>query len=284
MRIKNTLHSIYGLFLFITICSFGNKGAQAQCVADFTHTSPCYYSTFYIDLSTAGPGHTIISWSWDFGDGGTSALQNPIHTYAAPGTYPVTLIIETDLGCSATVTSDVFIHEQPDADFTSDTACAGTPTQFTDLTNPGNGNTIVSWWWDFSDGYTSTTQNPTHIYAVSGTYSVVVVIVADCGCVDTVVRDVVVDAITQIETNEGNDAILRIYPNPFTASTTIEYELKNSGTASITIVNYLGNIVESISIKNSQPYIWDASEMPEGIYFIQVKEEEKVITRRVVKR
>lgn len=54
------------------------------------------------DLSTVGLPELITSWAWTFGDGGTSSLQNPTHTYAATGSYPVTLTITTANGCTAT--------------------------------------------------------------------------------------------------------------------------------------------------------------------------------------
>ena len=48
----------------------------------------------FSDSSTGGP----TSWSWDFGDGGSSTAQNPVHTYAAPGTYTVTLTVSNSAG------------------------------------------------------------------------------------------------------------------------------------------------------------------------------------------
>lgn len=53
----------------------------------------------FTDLSIAAS-----SWSWDFGDGNNSTLQNPVHTYASPGNYTVTLIVQNSFGCSDTVT------------------------------------------------------------------------------------------------------------------------------------------------------------------------------------
>ena len=50
-----------------------------------------------------------ISWSWDFGDGGTSTLQNPTHTYATVGTYNVTLSVQNNFGCESSVNQNIFI-------------------------------------------------------------------------------------------------------------------------------------------------------------------------------
>lgn len=47
----------------------------------------------FMDYSASGTGTTITNWYWDFGDGNTSALQNPSHVYAAAGTYEVCLIV-----------------------------------------------------------------------------------------------------------------------------------------------------------------------------------------------
>jgi PKD repeat protein len=45
------------------------------------------------------------SWLWDFGDGGTSTLENPVHTYISAGTYPVKLITCNALGCDSVIIS-----------------------------------------------------------------------------------------------------------------------------------------------------------------------------------
>jgi len=80
---------------------------------------------------------------------------------------------------------------------------------------------------------------------------------------------------------------ISLYPNPFSLSITIEYELSKPSTADITIFNHLGQIVERISLGNSQPgiyqFVWKASRMPAGIYFVQVRAGQKATTRKIVK-
>lgn len=58
--------------------------------------------------STAGSA-PIASWSWNFGDGATSTLENPRHSYANPGSFTVTLQVTDTSGASATVTQQISV-------------------------------------------------------------------------------------------------------------------------------------------------------------------------------
>lgn len=67
----------------------------------FTYTiSPCppFYEVIFTDTSLNAAG-----WQWSFGDGGSSTLQNPSHFYPGPGSYNVTLVVTTPLGCTTTL-------------------------------------------------------------------------------------------------------------------------------------------------------------------------------------
>lgn len=61
----------------------------------------------FTDTST--DGGTIVSRSWDFGDGNTSTDANPTHTYAAPGTYRVSLLVSNDADLSTTVAKTITV-------------------------------------------------------------------------------------------------------------------------------------------------------------------------------
>ena len=127
----------------------------------------------FTDQST----NTPTSWLWDFGDGdATNAThQNPIHTYAAAGTYTVNLTATNADGSDSEVKTDYINVTAPPigvpvASFTSDFQNGMVPltVHFTDQST----NVPTSWLWDFGDGSNSTDQNATHTYTAVGTYTV----------------------------------------------------------------------------------------------------------------
>jgi len=153
-------------------------------IAAFSDSITCQdYTAYFTDLSVAN-SDSLISWFWDFGDGDTSALQNPVHQYDSAGTYIVTLTIINNNGCQDELIQPIVVYPRPLAAFISDTACAKTPTQFTDLSYTAYGS-IDSWWWDFGDGTNSTLQNPSHTYTFPGTYPVSLIVMTAEGCSDT---------------------------------------------------------------------------------------------------
>jgi PKD repeat protein len=129
------------------------------------------FSVQFTDLTD--PGTLGISgWDWNFGDGEHSELQNPVHAFAEPGLYAVSLTILTDIGNSTVVRQD-YVSVRPEAAFSAD-AVEGEDSlavNFSDETDPGN-LSILSWEWTLGDGGASTVQNPSHTYTTPGTYTV----------------------------------------------------------------------------------------------------------------
>ncbi len=105
---------------------------------------------------------------WDFGDGQTSFEANPLHTYASPGAFTVTLTVNGP-GGSNSIQAFVVIEAPMRASFTS-AALPNNPLAV-QFTNTSTGNPI-GFAWDFGDGQTSTEVNPMHVYSASGTYTV----------------------------------------------------------------------------------------------------------------
>lgn len=123
----------------------------------------------FTDQSTNSP----TSWSWNFGDTGTSAVQNPSHEYTSGGQYTVSLEACNSVGCDTETKPDyitVTEGQPPVADFVGDPTTGAVPLDvtFTDQST----NSPTSWSWNFGDTGTSAQQNPTHQYTSAGTYTV----------------------------------------------------------------------------------------------------------------
>src|SRR6185503_12952129 len=130
----------------------------------------------FTDTSTNG-GLPITSWTWSFGDGGTSTAQNPSHSYTVPGTYNVSLRVANAVGPDSTTKNGFIVAAVvpvgPTAEFSGTPLSGDAPltVNFTDTSTPGT-SPITGRLWDFGDGGTSTTANPSHTYTVPGTYTV----------------------------------------------------------------------------------------------------------------
>jgi parallel beta-helix repeat protein len=138
-------------------------------IADFTWAAEPFLTVEFSDAST-DPNGTVTAWSWDFGDGTTSTMQNPTHTYSFAGVYTVKLTVTDNDGLTSRTTRSIPVGPQaPTADFTW--AASELSVDFTDKSADADG-TVTAWSWDFGDGATSMLQNPSHTYATSGSYAV----------------------------------------------------------------------------------------------------------------
>jgi len=115
---------------------------------------------------------SAIAWAWDFGDGDTSTLKNPGHSYSAPGTYTVKLTAFGPGGSSiktATIKADPL--PAPVANFTVRPSSGIAPlvVKFANTT----AGRVDSWEWDFGDGTRSSdVKSPVHTYNQPGSYTV----------------------------------------------------------------------------------------------------------------
>lgn len=130
----------------------------------------------FTDLSYVDSCYDICTWSWDFGDGSTSSLQNPTHVYDTIGWHSVCLNMyvcgnQGVIECDSVICRDIYVscdtcacEFEPAFTFTTTDSCSF---QFTDQSLLDTCYDICSWGWDFGDGGTSTSQNPTYSYSTS---------------------------------------------------------------------------------------------------------------------
>ena len=172
--------------------------------ASFNATTVCQGEP--TQFTSTSSGDQITSYQWNFGDNQTGTGQNANHTYTQPGTYNVTLIVQTSGGCSDQFTQTVTVNASPTANFNATAVCVGEATQFT---STSTGQSLSSFQWNFGDNQTGTGQNTTHTYAQPGTYNVTLTVQSAGGCSDQVTRTVTVNALptanfTSTEVCQGN--------------------------------------------------------------------------------
>ncbi len=141
--------------------------------------------------SSTDPDGFIASYAWAYGDGSTGTGATASHSYAAPGTYPVTLTVTDENGGTASATKSVTVdavNAAPTASFTA------TGSQL-DFSFDGSGSTdsdgtIASYAWTFGDGTTGTGVTASHSYLNAGTYSVKLTVTDNRGGTHSSTQDV----------------------------------------------------------------------------------------------
>jgi len=161
----------------------------AQPQARFTAPAEvCLGASISLTDQSTAPNSTVTEWLWNFGDGNTSTQQNPSHTYTSAGTYTITLVAKSAVGCSsAPEPKTIVINALPVAEFQLPApACVTNTVSFTDLSIANAGN-ITKWTWNFGDGSApSSQQSPTHTYVSTGAYDVTLQVETNKGCVSTI--------------------------------------------------------------------------------------------------
>ena len=156
----------------VPIAVSGGATCTLACTATVPTGGEVGVSVAFSSSATATDCTSAPAYNWNFGDGGTSSLQNPSHTYTAPGTYTWSLTVTADdqtcaksgtitvvspcsLACTATVPAAGTVNRALSfASTASPSGCTGSPVFL----------------WTFGDGGSSPDQNPLHTYTAAGTY------------------------------------------------------------------------------------------------------------------
>ncbi len=150
---------------------------------------------------------TVTSWSWNFGDVAsgalnTSILQNPVHNFSTAGNYIITLNVTTSNGCSNAVpfTRTITINDRPKAGFIVPEVCINdVAAVFIDTSKIANGTISgTGYSWNYGDpasgiNNTSTGMNGSHLYTLVGPYNVTHVVTSTLGCKDTVMNPIFIN-------------------------------------------------------------------------------------------
>lgn len=178
------------------ICLGLKANAQQQCIASYTYVDDTVNTGNVMFTNTASIGNSPLTYLWDFGDGTTSNLENPNHTFSNFGTSAalVCLTVADSNGNTCMYCDSVYIgayigvachanfYSEPDS-------ISANGINFWNY----SGGTPTSFFWNFGDNTTSTLENPHHIFADSGIYNVCLTIMdSSYNCQNTYCESVVV--------------------------------------------------------------------------------------------
>ncbi|MDW3645702.1 MAG: PKD domain-containing protein [Bacteroidia bacterium] len=214
------------------------------------------------------------SYIWDFGDGNTSNLPRPFHSFELPGTYNVCQTVFNDCGQDSICQTVVVSCPGPQAAFSYDLNGLS-------LTLFNNSSSNAEYNWDFGDGNTSKDFEPLHTFDSIGIYMVSLETSTICGA-DTSSLEIEVSSATSISPEQLLG--VSVYPNPSQGIFFLEIEEVKADRLEIQVNDIRGRVVldkavDSFSSKTKEQI--DLSGNPEGIYFLNVQAGKKRFVQKI---
>ena len=245
-------------------------------VAEFTN------ETDNLSIGLRNESTNAVSYTWYFGDGETSTIFEPIHTYAFYGTYAISLVAANTCGITDSVSTTVTI------------VCPGTmPVSSFNYSRTGmtltfnnTSTNAASYKWLFGDESSATWDNATsgqhqtHTYTQFGTYFVLMTALNECGG-DTTGAHIM---ITSVESSE-NVIMMICYPNPAQEMVTIAIENVTFNKANIVVNDMLGRTIHFEEIPDTSGTFkksLDVSNWAKGIYYLKINNNETTFVSRII--
>jgi PKD repeat protein len=220
----------------------------------------------------------IESWRWEFGDGCTSAEQNPVHKFESEGEFLIALTIIDSFGLSDSVSRKIEVENlHPVCNF--DVTVNKNTVSFIDMSMDLDGS-IIGYKWDFGDGIYSTEKNPTHTYQTDKSmeeYSIVLTVTDDFGDSSSKTKLIEIGYYISINGFENNIC----YPGDEKAVTWNSHDAGDY--VKIILFNNKNSYVIDEMTENDGIYVWKVSyDITEGFYSLQIESiSEKLLYDRI---
>ncbi len=240
----------------------------ANFTADVTEACDNLTVTF-----TDASSNTPTSWTWTFGDGGTSDEQNPIHEYTTSGLYSVSLIAGNTTGDNEIIKADyIAIGETPEINYIVTPATAEFAADGAIFVSVSGGAEPYSVLWNHDAMETSLelTNLVPNLYYITVTESF--------NCTQSKIIEV-----NWVSSVVNLTSSFSMYPNPTKNRVTIVSD--NEPILNLTIVNVLGQVVyEHIADINTEQFTFGTKDFASGTYFIKVEFNDGFAIQKLVKR
>lgn len=262
--------------LFLDNVNIGEYTAAP--IAAFTAADgACVATPFTIEDSSEG---IVTSYEWNFGMNATPATSTEANpgpiTWSQAGTYEISLTVTNSNGTD-TFTKQIQVDDAPTADFTY-VENEGEVTFTSTVTNAS------SYFWDFGDGNTSTDPNPVHIYTTQGDYDISLTVEGD-NCEPITVSQSIEILLNTNVNNLVNNLGVQVIPNPNQGQFLLQIEDTDVRSIQVRLIDLLGrNILQEKLQTNpgANAFSFERSDLPSGLYFLNVKSEGVNKTIRLV--
>jgi uncharacterized repeat protein (TIGR03803 family) len=138
-------------------------------------TGPAPLTVQFTSPGVDNGGNTVTNWNWNFGDGTTSTAQSPSHIYTNFGSFALSLAAYSTFSASplAITGPGTITVTNHTLNVTANPQAGPLPltVQFASPGVDSGGNTVTNWSWNFGDGGSSTSQNPSHVYTSAVSFS-----------------------------------------------------------------------------------------------------------------
>ena len=266
--------------------------------ANFTHTVSNNGQVLFTSASTGTNGST--TYTWNFGDGNTSNLLNPGHTYVNAGTHYVSLSIRDTsfIPCTSNYTQAINITGIP---CSANAGFSLVPTATAQYWNaipvyPFNVSNAV---WSWGDGSSSTGLYSTHQYSASGMYSICLSVTVSCGASASscgtysvykassgiinvnVVNPPLYNEVLGLQALGMDEVSFVVYPNPSNGE--VFFKL-SQGSGVVRIQDLMGRVIRElpVSADSEQILVADLKEYPSGVYFAEFSTREGKQIRKII--
>ncbi|MCT4580748.1 MAG: PKD domain-containing protein [Flavobacteriales bacterium] len=190
---------IYGVQLIVED-DLGCRDTSVQNVEIFEEPQPafnffngCVYDEANLtDVSLMTAPDSISSWSWDVDEDGVEdySTSTVVHQYGVAGEYDIVLTVGASNGCENSLTQTITRYPAPQANFSTDVTCInGGGARFMNTSTVSTGSIVLNNW-DFGGGNGSTQESPNYIFPSIGSFPVLLEVVSNHGCVDSVIQNV----------------------------------------------------------------------------------------------
>jgi PKD repeat protein len=256
-----------------------------KAIADFTTSNGCAGKAVTFTNQSIVPPSVTPTFTYIFGDNSTSNIPNTTHSYISGGVKQPKLIVDVD-GCRDTATKTITISSALSVNFVSDKLDSN-KVRFT-----SNRTGLSRYSWNFGDGtpIVNTSSNAiTHIFDRKGVYNVELTILDANSCDASYSESITINANVGLNEELAAQLKFNVYPNPFTQSTKVEFDLENSENVKLEVFDMIGRNVythhaglltagkQNIELNETQ------FSAKSAVYMVRVHIGNNVITRQLIK-